>query len=138
MTEPQSSLHDFDSPVVESPIFRRLECVCVHTSDIEASEAFYSSLGLITAWRIERRIDGAAWNLVGMRFADAASSELVLSDHPENRLTEVEIFVGDVRDAATALSRLGVTWIREPFATESGHVAVMEAPDGNVFILVGA
>ena len=33
---------------------------------------------------------------------------------------------------------LDLRWIREPFATESGHVAVMEAPDGNVFVLVGA
>ena len=30
-----------------------------------------------------------------------------------------------------------IGWIQQPFATESGHVAVMEAPDGNVFVLVG-
>jgi hypothetical protein len=62
----------------------------------------------------------------------------VLSNHLENRFTEIEIHVHNVRQVHTELSKNEeIQWIRTPFATESGHVAVMEAPDGNVFVLVG-
>ena len=37
---------------------------------------------------------------------------------------------------AISIDNKDVKWIREPFSTESGHVAVMEAPDENVFVLV--
>ncbi|KQX42681.1 glyoxalase [Devosia sp. Root436] len=121
-------------------MIRKIECVCIPTKDIAASEAFYASLGLRRGWIIERpRPDGATWTLVGMKFPDTASSELVLSDNPDIDFTEVELAVDDVQATFAELrGNAGVSWIREPFATESGHVAVMEAPDGNVFVLVGA
>ncbi len=44
----------------------------------------------------------------------------------------------EVPAAYEALRQMpGVSWIAEPFAIEDGHVAVMTAPDGNVFVLVG-
>src|SRR4051794_29780240 len=109
-------------------MIRKIECVCIPTKDIAASEAFYASLGLCRGWIIERpRPDGATWTLVGMKFPDAASSELVLSDNPDIGFAEVELAVDDVRGTFAELSgNAGVNWIREPFATESGHVAVME------------
>ena len=120
-------------------MIRKLECVCIPTADILASEAFYVSLGLKRNWIIERlQVDGSLWTLIGLKFPDATSSELVLSDSTENRFTEIELGTDDVCGTFAELrSNSAVTWIREPFATESGHVAVMEAPDGNVFVLVG-
>ncbi len=120
-------------------MFQKLECVCLYTTDIAASLAFYAGLGLELAWRIERVSDsGVASSLVGLKFPRADSSELVLSDNADVNFTEVEIHVDDVRGTYAALSaNPQVTWIRTPFATESGHVAVMEAPDKNVFVLVG-
>lgn len=96
-------------------------------------------MGLIESWKIERPLDnGFNWIIVGLKFPRTDSSELVLSNHPENKFTEVEIMVDDVSDAYNELlNNDQVKWIRTPFATESGHVAVMEAPDGNVFVLVG-
>jgi catechol 2,3-dioxygenase-like lactoylglutathione lyase family enzyme len=121
-------------------MIRKIECVCMPTKDIAASEAFYISLGLRRSWIIERpRSDGKTWTLVGLKFPDASSSDLVLSDNPDIDFTEVELAVDDVRATFTELrGNPAIGWIREPFATESGHVAVMEAPDGNVFVLVGA
>ena len=121
-------------------MFMKLECVCMPTLDVEASVRFYAGLGMRESWRINRKTPaGLAWTLVGMRFPDGNSSELVLSDNPDNRRLEVEVFVGDVRRAFEELSSNGgVEWIEAPFATESGHVAVMRAPDGNVFVLVGS
>lgn len=120
-------------------MFRRLECVSIHTKDIEKSLSFYKSMGLTENWRIERSLEnGPAWTLIGLKFPLQNSSELVLSNHPEIQYTEVEINVEDVRQAYAHLSgNEEIQWIRTPFATESGYVAVMEAPDKNVFVLVG-
>ncbi|UVI27605.1 VOC family protein [Paenibacillus spongiae] len=120
-------------------MFKKLECVCIHTNDIEKSLSFYNSMGLAENWKIERVLaDGAIWTVIGLIFPESASSELVLSNHPVNKCTEVEILVDDVRRAHRELRKHDdIKWIRAPFATESGHVAVMEAPDGNVFVLVG-
>ncbi len=120
-------------------MFKKLECVCLHTVDIESSLSFYRLMGLTERWRIKRELDGGtAWNLIGLMFPEQDSSELVLSDHPEFNFTEIEISVDDVRQTYAVLSRHPeIQWIRTPFATESGHVAVMEAPDGNAFVLVG-
>lgn len=120
-------------------MIRKMECVCIPTADIVASEAFYVSLGLRRSWIIERPLaDGKIWTLIGLKFPDENSSELVLSDNPDITVTDIELAVDDVRATYAVLaSNPGVGWIREPFATESGHVAVMEAPDGNVFVLVG-
>lgn len=120
-------------------MFKKLECVCIHTKDIEKSLSFYTSMGLAENWKIERNLEnGAAWTLIGLKFPQKDSSELVLSNHPEINFTEVEILVEDVQQVHRELSKNEeIQWIRTPFATESGHIAVMEAPDGNVFVLVG-
>jgi catechol 2,3-dioxygenase-like lactoylglutathione lyase family enzyme len=118
--------------------FERLDCVCIHTDDLAASLAFLTSMGLTEAWRLEREDAGRPWTLVGLDFPDRTSSQLVLSTHPDRRQIEVEIRVDDVRASYEALRQApGVSWIAEPFAIEEGHVAVMTAPDGNVFVLIG-
>ncbi|WP_369900720.1 VOC family protein [Bacillus manliponensis] len=120
-------------------MFKKLECVCVHTKDMEKSLRFYTVMGLKENWDIERELDnGYIWRLVGLKFPDEQSSELVVSNHPDVDFTEIEILVEDVRETYKQMQQnREVKWIREPFQTESGHVAVMEAPDGNVFVLVG-
>ncbi|MDO8358844.1 MAG: hypothetical protein Q7T08_02245 [Devosia sp.] len=119
-------------------MFQRLDCVCIHTTDLRASLEFLTSMGLTESWRLDRLDDGRPWTLVGMAFPDAASSQLVLSTHPDRRFVEVEIKVEDVRQTYETLKTVaGVRWISEPFAIENGHVAVMTAPDGNDLVLVG-
>ncbi|MEO6013728.1 MAG: VOC family protein [Devosia sp.] len=119
-------------------IFERLDCVCLHTDDLAASIAFLTSTGLSEAWRLQREDAGRPWTLVGLDFPDKTSSQLVLSTHPDRRQIEVELKVVDVRATYEELrQRPGVEWLAAPFAIETGHVAVMRAPDGNVFVLVG-
>jgi catechol 2,3-dioxygenase-like lactoylglutathione lyase family enzyme len=120
-------------------MFERLDCVCIHTDDLEASLDFQKRVGLTEAWRLERTTDdGRPWTLVGLDFPDKTSSQLVFSTHPDRRIMEVEIRVSDVRATYSALqAEPGVSWIAEPFAIEQGHVAVLTAPDGNVFVLIG-
>ena len=120
-------------------LFKKLECVCIHTKDIDKSVSFYTSMGLTENWKIERVLEnGITWTLIGLKFPQKDSSELVLSNHPENNFLEIEILVEDVQQVYAELSKNEeIQWIRTPFATESGHVAVVEAPDENVFVLVG-
>jgi catechol 2,3-dioxygenase-like lactoylglutathione lyase family enzyme len=121
-------------------MFQRLDCACIHTDDLAKSLAFYRRMGMREAWRLDRLTEqGVPWTLVGLDFPDSTSSQLTLSTHPERRSIEVEIRVPDVRAAFRTLANdPQISWIAEPFAIEKGHVAVMRAPDGNVFVLVGA
>lgn len=120
-------------------MFKRLECVSLYTSDIKNSLDFYTALGLKENWKIERKLDGGKlWTLIGLKFPEENSSELVLQNNDDINVTDIEIYVDDVVDTYNNLSKNpNVNWIREPFKTESGHVAVLEAPDKNVFVLVG-
>jgi hypothetical protein len=112
----------------------------MHTDDLVASLVFLTANGMTEAWRLDRMLDdGRPSTLVGLDFPDRTSSQLVLSTHPDRRMVEVEIKVEDVRAACEKLrGQPGVSWLAEPFAIENGHVAVMQAPDGNVFVLIGA
>ena len=120
-------------------MFERLDCVALHTDDLATSLVFLSSMGLTEAWRLDRVLDdGRPWTLVGLDFPDKTSSQLVLSTHPDRSDIDVEIRVKDVRAAYDELQhRPGVSWLAEPFAIEEGRVAVMTAPDGNIFVLIG-
>ena len=120
-------------------MFERMDCVCIHTDDLAASLAFYGRMGMREAWKLDRvTAQGVPWSLVGLDFPDSTSSQLTLSTHPDRKTAEVEIRVADVGEAFRALSAdPAIAWIVEPFAIENGHVAVMRAPDGNLFVLVG-
>jgi catechol 2,3-dioxygenase-like lactoylglutathione lyase family enzyme len=119
-------------------VFERLDCVCLHTTDMRKSLDFLTSMGMTEAWRLERVDDGRPWTLVELDFADKTSSQIVLSTHPDRRFIEVEIKVADVRAACAELRATpGVSFVVEPFDIENGHVAVMKAPDGNEFVLIG-
>jgi len=119
--------------------FERLDCVCIHTDNLDASLRFYEDVGMRQAWRLDRTTEtGVPWTLVGLDFPDSTSSQLTLSTHPDRKFVEIEIRVGNVNAAFRDLSGVpGVSWLAEPFAIEAGHVAVMAAPDGNVFVLIG-
>lgn len=123
----------------DEKVFKKLECVSIHTKDIGKSVSFYKEMGMKQNWVIERELEeGVIWTLIGLKFPDEKSSELVISNHPDINFIEVEVLVEDVQQTYESLKdNKDIKWIREPFPTESGHVAVMEAPDENVFVLVG-
>lgn len=120
-------------------MIRKMECAALYTANIEESVAFYTAIGLKESWTITRPLpNGGPWTIVGLSFPDERSSELVLQNNPELKEIDIELLVDDVRETYAKLQeRTDIHWIREPFPTESGHVAVMEAPDHNVFVLVG-
>ncbi|WP_347320591.1 VOC family protein [Rossellomorea sp. RS05] len=118
-------------------MWKYIECVAIYTRNIDESIKFYQSLGLKMNWDTYQDSDNR-WRLVGMGFP-SGETELVLKNNESLNFTEVEIRVEDVRKAYKELSENpNVEWIQEPFENAlGGHVAVMKAPDGNVFVLVG-
>lgn len=118
-------------------MWKRIECLAIYTEDIEKSIDFYQSIGLIKAWEAFQD-DEHYYKLIGMRFPDG-ETELVLKNNPNLNFAETEIVVEDVRSTYESLkTNPEIHWIRSPFPNSlGGHVAVMKAPDGNVFVLVG-
>lgn len=118
-------------------MWKRIECIAIYTNDIDKSVEFYQSIGLTQAWETYQD-EEKQWSLVGMRFPDG-NSELVLKNNPNLHFAETEIVVEDVEECYKTLkTNPKVEWIRTPFPNSlGGHVAVMRAPDGNVFVLVG-
>ncbi|MDR7071596.1 VOC family protein [Fictibacillus barbaricus] len=118
-------------------MWKRIECVAIYTENIEKSVAFYESLGLTKAWQTYQDKD-MRWLLVGMRYPDG-NTELVLKNNRDLPFIETEILVEDVVQTYESLtSNPEVKWIRTPFPNSlGGHVAVMQAPDKNVFVLIG-
>lgn len=121
----------------EPLVWKRIECLAIYTNDIDKSVKFYQSMGLIKAWETYQD-EGKLWRLIGMRFPDG-NSELVLKNNPNLNFAEIEIVVEDVKDLYETLkTNTEIEWIRTPFPNSlGGHVAVMKAPDDNVFVLVG-
>ncbi|OLS37156.1 glyoxalase [Alkalihalophilus pseudofirmus] len=119
-------------------MWKKLECIAIYTEDIKESVTFYQSLGLTKAWEAYQD-EEEQWMLVGMRFPDG-ESELVLKNNPSLKFAETEIVCKNVMQTYESLkSNPEVKWIRTPFPNSlGGHVAVMQAPDGNVFVLVGS
>ncbi|MFT4416209.1 VOC family protein [Fredinandcohnia humi] len=118
-------------------MWKKIECVAIYTEEIEKSVKFYQSLGLTKAWESFQDEEKQS-QLIGMKFP-GGNSELVLKNNPNLNFAETEIVVEDVRETYETLKvNPEVQWIRTPFPNVlGGHVAVLQAPDGNVFVLVG-
>ncbi|CAG7646848.1 hypothetical protein PAESOLCIP111_05255 [Paenibacillus solanacearum] len=118
-------------------MWKRIECTAVYTENIELSVDFYQSLGLNKAWEAFQDED-KQWKLIGMSFPEG-TAQLVLKNNPNLAVAEIEIVVEDVRGTFESLqSNDQVKWIRTPFPNPNGgYVAVMQAPDRNIFVLVG-
>ena len=61
-------------------------------------------MGMEQNWVIERELEeGAIWTLIGLKFPDEKSSELVISNHPDINFIEVEVLVEDVQQTYESL-----------------------------------
>ena len=122
-----------------SIVIKKFECLALYTEDIDSSIDFYKSIGFLEAWRIERELPNKKiWTLVGFKFESNNSSEIVIHNNPEIKEPDIELYTDDVVKTYKEMKKnKEIHWISTPFKTESGHVAVFEAPDKNVFVLVG-
>lgn len=118
-------------------MWKRIECVAIYTENIESSVAFYENLGLTKAWETYQDSE-KQWKLIGMKYPEG-ETQLVLKNNPNLNFVETEIVVDDVVQVYNTLREDNkIEWIQVPFLNPNGgHVAVMQAPDGNVFVIIG-
>ena len=58
--------------------------MCIYTYEgYRKIRFFYKEMGMEQNWIIERELEeGVIWTLIGLKFPDEKSSELVISNHP--------------------------------------------------------
>lgn len=120
-------------------MIKNLHCIALYTEDINKSKEFYKSIGLIEAWTIEREMENnKTWTLIGFKSKDGTGSEIVVQDNPSLKEIDIELYTDNVIETYNKLkTNPDINWIVEPKPNEYGHIAVFEAPDKNVFVLVG-
>jgi predicted enzyme related to lactoylglutathione lyase len=112
---------------VESmPLIRKVDCVRLYVSDLEAGLAFYRhQLGHELIWRTE--------TAAGLRLPES-EAELVLQT--EDRRQEVDLLVDSADEAAKFIEQVGGRVIVPPFDIQIGRCAVVEDPWENPLVLL--
>ncbi len=120
-------------------MFKRLDSASLDTSENELSTRFYKAHGRIEVTRSVRADPHCGdVTLILLRFLDGGS-DLFVRDERELGVTEIEIAAEDVPATFEHLIRRypSARWIREPFSTPDGSVAVVEVPGQAVLVLLG-
>ncbi len=110
----------------EKPLIRKVDCVQLYVSSLEAGLAFYrDKLGHQLIWRTE--------NAAGLRLPES-EAEIVLQT--ERREQEVDLKVDSVDRAAQIIADLGGNIIAGPFDIQIGRCVVVSDPWGNHLVLL--
>jgi lactoylglutathione lyase len=112
--------------VKSMPLIRKVDCVRLYVSDLEAGLAFYrDQLAHELIWRTE--------TAAGLRLPES-EAELVLQT--EDRTQEVDLLVDSADEAAKFIEQVGGRVIVPPFDIQIGRCAVVEDPWGNPLVLL--
>ena len=108
------------------PLIRKLDCLRLYVTDLEAGLAFYRDrLGHELFWRSE--------NAAGLRMPDT-DAELVIQT--EEQRQEIDLLVNSADEAAEFIQHAGGKVIVLPFDIQVGRCAVVEDPWGNPLVLL--
>jgi lactoylglutathione lyase len=111
---------------MSEPVFRKVDCVRIFVSDLEAGLAFYrDQLGHPLIWRTEQE--------AGLRLPDS-EAELVLQTKRPG--LEVDITVQSADEAAARWAALGGKVLAGPFDIRIGRCVVVQDPWGNPLVLL--
>src|SRR5262244_86060 len=111
-----------------APLFKRVDCLSIPVSDLDAALAFYSGkLGHELIWRSR--------TAAGLKLPDS-NAELVL--HTGDRPMETDLAVDSVPDAIARFTAAGGKVLRGPFEIQIGRCAVVADPWDNVLVILDA
>jgi len=108
------------------PLIRKVDCVRLYVSDLEAGLAFYrDQLGHDLIWRTE--------TAAGLRLPES-ETELVLQT--EDQRQGVDLLVDSADEAARFIAQAGGRVIVPPFDIQIGRCVVVEDPWRNPLVLL--
>jgi predicted enzyme related to lactoylglutathione lyase len=108
------------------PLIRKLDCLRLYVTDLEAGLAFYRDrLGHELIWR--------SATAAGLRMPDT-DAELVIQT--EEQRQEIDLLVNSADEAAKFIQHAGGKVIVLPFDIQVGRCAVVEDPWGNPLVLL--
>ena len=112
--------------MIIEPLFRKVDCIRLYVSDLEAGLAFYrDQLGHPLIWRTERE--------AGLRIP-GSETELVLQT--ERPGLEVDLSVASADQAAVQWELMGGKVVVPPFDIQIGRCVVVQDPWGNPYVLL--
>lgn len=107
------------------PLIRKIDCLALHVTDLDAALAFYNSLGHEVVWRTP--------TAAGLRLPET-NGELVLQT--ERPGPETDLTVEEVGPATERFIAAGGRVIVEPFDIPIGRCAVVVDPWENQLVLL--
>ena len=112
-------------PLVNPPLFRKVDCIRLAVDDLAAAIDFYQSLGHDLIWRRPAA--------AGLRLPES-DAELVV--HTEELGIEIDLLVNDAEQAVERFVTAGGTLVNGPLEIEVGRCAVVADPWWNTLALL--
>jgi lactoylglutathione lyase len=113
-------------PSQRKPLLKKIDCVRLYVSDLDAGLAFYRErLGLPLIWRTDEAL--------GLRIPET-DAELVLQT--EDRVQEIDFTVDSADAAALRIAEVGGKVLVSPFDIRIGRCVVVQDPWGNRLVLL--
>ena len=110
------------------PLIRKVDCVRLYVSDIEAGLAFYRGrLGHKLIWRTA--------TAAGLRLSES-EAELVIQTERQGQ--ETDLIVDSADEAAQTIEQAGGRIIVPPFDIQIGRCVIVEDPWGNPLVMLDA
>jgi len=121
-----ASLEDANSSRDRRALFRKVDCLQIPVTNVEAGLAFYrDALGHALIWRTN--------TAAGLRMAESSSEIVIQTERPQ---LEANLTVRSADEAADAMVRAGGNVVVSPFDIAIGRCAVMADPWGNRLVIL--
>lgn len=114
-----------ESTTTPGPLFRKVDCLALPVSDVDAAIAFYEALGHELIWRTP--------TAAGLRLPDSNAELVVQTERP---MPETDLTVEAVDDAVRRFTEAGGKSIAGPFDIPIGRCAVVADPWGNHLVVL--
>ena len=109
----------------ETPLFRKVDCLALRVTDLDAALIFYANLGHALVWRTA--------TAAGLRLPDSEAELVLQTERPG---PETDLTVEAVGPAVERFVRAGGRLVVAPFDIAIGQCAVVADPWGNQLVLL--
>jgi lactoylglutathione lyase len=107
------------------PLIRKIDCLALHVTDLDAALGFYNSLGQEVVWRTP--------TAAGLRLPDTDGERVLQTERPG---PEIDLTVEEVGPAIERFIAAGGRVMVEPFDIPIGRCAVVVDPWENQLVLL--